>query len=96
MPGIRATVWSVLAGVLVHIIGDFLGRVFHVHGDVYICPAAMSIVVVSLLTMGLLPAINAYSLTFLPWVLLGIAVILSAWMQRKDSKQVPHTTDMAA
>ena len=88
--------WGVLAGVLVHIIGDFLGRVFHVHGDVYICPAAMSIVVVSLLTMGLLPAINAYSLDFLPWVLLGIAVILSAWMQRKDSKQVPHTTDMVA
>ena len=88
--------WGVLAGVLVHIIGDFLGRVFHVHGDVYICPAAMSIVVVSLLTMGFLPAINAYSLEFLPWGLLGIAVILSAWMQRKDSKQVPHTTDMAA
>ena len=88
--------WGVLAGVVVHIVGDFLGRVFHVHGDVYICPAAMSIVVVSLLTMGLLPAINAYSLEFLPWVLLGIAVILSAWMQRKDSKQVPHTTDMAA
>ena len=88
--------WGVLSGVLVHIIGDFLGRVFHVHGDVYICPAAMSIVVVSLLTMGLLPAINAYSLEFLPWVLLGIAVIISAWMQRKDSKQIPHTTDMAA
>ena len=88
--------WGVLAGVLVHIIGDFLGRVFHVHGDVYICPAAMSIVVVSLLTMGLLPAVNAYALTSLPWVLLGAAVIFSAWLQRRDNKVLPRTTDMAA
>ena len=88
--------WGVLAGVLVHIIGDFLGRVFHVHGDVYICPAAMSIVVVSLLTMGLLPAISAYTLTLLPWVLLGAAVVLSAWMQHRDSKSAPQSIDMAA
>ena len=88
--------WGVLAGVLVHIIGDFLGRVFHVHGDVYICPAAMSIVVVSLLTMGLLPAISAYTLTLLPWVLLGIAVVVSIWMQHRDSKSAPQSIDMAA
>ena len=78
--------WGVLAGVLVHIVGDFLGRVFHVHGDVYICPAAMSIVVVSLLVKGLLPALHAYSLTWLPWVLLGVAVVLSAYLQRRDEK----------
>ena len=75
--------WGVLAGVAVTIIGDFLGRVFHVHGDVYICPAAMSIVVVSLLAMGLLPAVNAYSLTVLPWVLLGILSLCSAWLQHR-------------
>lgn len=78
--------WGVLAGVLVHIVGDFLGRVFHVHGDVYICPAAMSIVVVSLLTMGLLPAIGAYSLTSLPWVVLGALFVFSAWLQRRKTR----------
>jgi hypothetical protein len=78
--------WGVLAGVAVHIVGDFLGRVFHVHGDVYICPAAMSIVVVSLLTKGLLPAVNAYSLTSLPWVLMGAMVVLAAWLQHRDTK----------
>ena len=78
--------WGVLAGVAVTIIGDFLGRVFHVHGDVYICPAAMSSVVVSLIVMGLLPAIGAYSLTILPWILLGAAALLSAWMQYRDAK----------
>ena len=88
--------WGVLAGVLVHIVGDFLGRVFHVHGDVYICPAAMSIVVVSLLTMGLFPAINAYSLTILPWVLIGAAVAASAWMQRQDSKAASVKPDIPA
>ncbi len=88
--------WGVLAGVLVHIVGDFLGRVFHVHGDVYICPAAMSIVVVSLLTMGLFPAINAYSLTILPWVLIGAAVAASAWMQRQDSKAASAKPDIPA
>ena len=88
--------WGVLAGVLVTITGDFLGRVFHVHGDVYICPAAMSIVVISLLTKGLLPAIGAYSLTFLPWVLLGAAVIVSAWLQHRDSCSVPQQTDISA
>ena len=88
--------WGVLAGVAVTIIGDFLGRVFHVHGDVYICPAAMSIVVVSLLVMGLLPAIHAYSLTALPWVLLGAAVILSTWLQRRDSKAAAASTSASA
>ncbi len=88
--------WGVLAGVLVHIVGDFLGRVFHVHGDVYICPAAMSIVVVSLLTMGLFPAINAYSLTILPWVLIGAAVAASAWMQCQDSKAASAKPDIPA
>ena len=88
--------WGVLAGVLVHIVGDFLGRVFHVHGDVYICPAAMSIVVVSLLTMGLFPAINAYSLTILPWVLIGAAVAASAWMQHQDSKAASAKPDIPA
>ena len=77
--------WGVLAGVLVHIVGDFLGRAFHVHGDVYICPAAMSIVIVSLLTKGLLPAIGAYGLTTLPWIILGAMVIGSAWLQPLDS-----------
>ena len=88
--------WGVLAGVLVHILGDFLARVFTVHSDVSICPAAMSIVVVSLLTMGVFPAINAYSLTSLPWVLLGIAVVVSIWMQRNDSKAESQTIDMSA
>lgn len=88
--------WGVLAGVLVHIVGDFLGRVFHVHGDVYICPAAMSIVVVSLLTMGLFPAINAYSLTILPWLLIGAAVAASAWMQHQDSKAASVKPDIPA
>ena len=78
--------WGVLAGVLATITGDFLGRVFHVHGDVYICPAAMSIVVVSLLAMGLLPAAGAYTLTSLPWILLGTAVIVSAWIQHRQAK----------
>nr|MBR4280306.1 hypothetical protein [Clostridia bacterium] len=78
--------WGVLAGVTVHILGDFLGRVFHVHGDVYICPAAMSIVVISLVTKGLLPAVSAYTLTFLPWVLLFVMTAASAWLQHRDSK----------
>lgn len=88
--------WGVLAGVAVTIIGDFLGRVFHVHGDVYICPAAMSIVVVSLVVMGLLPAIGAYSLTVLPWILLGAAVVLSAWMQHRDSKSASTGKQISA
>lgn len=88
--------WGVLAGVAVTIIGDFLGRVFHVHGDVYICPAAMSIVVVSLIVMGLLPAIGAYSLTILPWILLGAAVILSAWLQHRDSKSASTRREISA
>ena len=88
--------WGVLAGVLVHIIGDFLGRTFCVHGDVMICPAAMSITVVSLLTMGLFPAIGAYSLTFLPVVLLGAAVVLSAWLQRRDTQTPVAEEKLAA
>ena len=88
--------WGVLSGVLVTITGDFLGRVFHVHGDVYICPAAMSIVVISLLTKGLLPAIGAYSLTFLPWVLLGAAVIISAWLQHRESESSPQKANLSA
>lgn len=88
--------WGVLAGVAVTIIGNFLGRVFHVHGDVYICPAAMSIVVVSLIVMGLLPAIGAYSLTSLPWILLGAAVVLSAWMQHREGKSAPTGKEIPA
>ncbi len=88
--------WGVLAGVAATIIGDFLGRVFHVHGDVYICPAAMSIVVVSLLVMGLLPAVGAYSLTSLPWALMGAAVILSAWIQRREGKSAESAANLPA
>ena len=88
--------WGVLAGVAVTIIGDFLGRVFHVHGDVYICPAAMSIVVVSLIVMGLLPAIGAYSLTILPCILLGAVVVLSAWMQHRDAKSTSAEKSISA
>ena len=88
--------WGVLAGVAVHIVGDFLGRVFHVHGDVYICPAAMSIVVVSLIVMGLLPAVGAYSLTSLPWVLLGFLVIGSAVLQHRDEKSAAKPTNLSA
>lgn len=88
--------WGVLAGVAVHIVGDFLGRVFHVHGDVYICPAAMSIVVISLLTKGLLPVIGAYSLTSLPWILLGAAVILSVFLQHRESKPAAHQSTLSA
>ncbi len=88
--------WGVLAGVAVHIVGDFLGRMFHVHGDVYICPAAMSIVVVSLIVMGLLPAVGAYSLTSLPWVLLGILVIGSAVLQHRDEKSAANPTNLSA
>lgn len=88
--------WGVLAGVAVTIIGDFLGRVFHVHGDVYICPAAMSIVVVSLIVMGLLPAIGAYSLTILPWILLGAMVVLSAWLQHRDAKSASADKSISA
>jgi len=88
--------WGVLAGVAVHILGDFLGRVFHVHGDVYICPAAMSIVVISLATKGLLPAIGAYALTSLPWGILGMLVILTAWMQRRNTKSAAASTATSA
>ncbi len=88
--------WGVLAGVAVHIVGDFLGRVFHVHGDVYICPAAMSIVVVSLILMGLLPAIGAYSLTSLPCILLGLLLIGSGLLQRRDSKSTAKYTNLSA
>jgi len=88
--------WGVLSGVLVHIVGDFLGRTFTVHGDVMICPAAMSIVVVSLLTMGLLPAVSAYSLTLLPWLLLAAAVVVSAWMQHRGSKATAADTNISA
>ena len=88
--------WGVLAGVLVHIVGDFLGRVFHVHGDVYICPAAMSIVVVSLLTMGLLPAVGAYSLTSLPWVVLGALFVFSAWLQRREARSASTEKSISA
>ena len=83
-----SVIWGVLAGIAAHVIGDFLGRVFHVHGDVYICPAAMSIVVVSLLVMGLLPAVNAYVLPDVPlWCLLAVCAALAAWLQHRDSKQ---------
>ena len=88
--------WGVLAGVAVHIVGDFLGRIFHVHGDVYICPAAMSIVVISLITIGLLPAIGAYSLTFLPWGLLGAMIVLSAWLQHWDTKAISPEQNISA
>ncbi|MBQ4579732.1 MAG: hypothetical protein IJA83_03660 [Clostridia bacterium] len=88
--------WGVLSGVLVHIVGDFLGRTFTVHGDVMICPAAMSIVVVSLLTMGLLPAVSAYSLTSFPWLLLAAAVVVSAWMQHRGSKATVADTNLSA
>lgn len=81
-------IWGVLAGIAAHVIGDFLGRVFHVHGDVYICPAAMSIVVVSLLVMGLLPALNAYALPdALLWVMLAACGTFTAILQHRDSKQ---------
>ena len=88
--------WGVLAGVVVHIVGDFLGRAFHVHGDVYVCPAAMSIVVVSLVVMGLLPAIGAYSLTLLPWILLGLMVPASAWLQHRDGKSAANKSNISA
>ena len=88
--------WGVLAGVLVHIVGDFLGRTFTVHGDVMICPAAMSIVVVSLLTMGLLPAVSAYSLTLLPWLILAAAVVVSAWMQHRDTASASENNSISA
>lgn len=88
--------WGVLAGVLATITGDFLGRVFHVHGDVYICPAAMSIVVISLLVMGVLPTIEAYTLTSLPWALLGAAVVVSAWMQHRESQSAKAETNLPA
>ena len=88
--------WGVLAGVAVHILGDFLGRVFHIHGDVYICPAAMSIVVISLLTKGLLPAVGAYSLTSLPWICLGVMFILSAWMQHSGNNAASSDMKLAA
>ncbi|MBQ3155830.1 MAG: hypothetical protein IJB81_02755 [Clostridia bacterium] len=88
--------WGVLAGVAVTILGDFLGRVFHVHGDVYICPAAMSIVVISLLVKGLLPAIGAYSFTSLPWALLGAAVVVSAWLQHRDTNAAAAQQKMTA
>ncbi len=88
--------WGVLAGIAVTIIGDFLGRVFHVHGDVYICPAAMSIVVVSLIVMGLLPAVGAYSLTILPWIVVGIAAVLSAWMQHRAARAAASASDLPA
>ena len=88
--------WGMLAGVAVHIVGDFLGRVFHVHGDVYICPAAMSIVVISLIVMGLLPLIGAYNLTSLPWILLGLLVIGSALMQHGENKSAAKRTNLTA
>lgn len=88
--------WGVLAGVAVHIVGDFLGRVFHVHGDVYICPAAMSIVVISLIVMGLLPAIGAYTLTSLPWILLGVLAVGSAFLQRKEDRHTSFGSSLSA
>lgn len=88
--------WGVLAGVVVHITGDFLARVFHVHGDVYICPAAMSIVVISLVTKGLLPAMNAYAFTSLPWALLGTLVVLAAWLQHRQTKAAATASSASA
>ena len=77
-----------LAGIAAHITGDFLGRVFHVHGDVYICPAAMSIVVISLTVMGLFPAVNAYALPDAPlWLLLTACAVLAAWLQHRGCRK---------
>lgn len=85
-----SVLWGVLAGIAAQVTGDFLGRVFHVHGDVYICPAAMSIVVISLLTMGLLPAVNAYALPdALPLAVLAVSASLTAWLQHRDAKAAP-------
>lgn len=82
-----SVLWGVLAGIAAQVVGDFLGRVFHVHGDVYICPAAMSIVVVSLTVMGLLPAVNAYALPdWLPLTVLVVSAVLTAWLQHRDTK----------
>lgn len=79
--------WGVLAGIAAQAAGDFLGRAFHVHGDVYICPAAMAIVVISAVVMGLLPALNAYALpdTIL-WAFLAVLCAVTAWMQHRDAK----------
>jgi len=53
---------------------------------VYICPAAMSIVVVSLMTMALLPALNAYALPDAPlWALMAVLCIATAWLQHRDN-----------
>lgn len=80
-------IWGVLAGIAAQVIGDFLGRVFHVHGDVYICPAAMSIVVVSLMVMGLLPVVGAYGLPdWAMWSVLAVAAVASALLQHRQSK----------
>ena len=77
--------WGVLAGIAATVVSDFLGRAFHVHGDVYICPAAMSIVVVSLLVMGLLPALQAYALPdALIWGLLAAMAAACAWLQHRE------------
>ena len=79
--------WGVLAGILAQAVGDFMGRIFHVHSDVFICPAAMSIVVVSLLTKGLLPALNAYALPdAILWGLLALSAVVTAWLQHRDDK----------
>lgn len=79
--------WGVLAAIAAQAAGDFLGRVFHVHGDVYICPAATSIVVISLIVMGLLPAIGAYALPdALVWGILAAMAVAAAYLQHQEGK----------
>jgi len=85
--------WGVAGALMAAYIGDFISRLFHCNGDVHVDPPASGIAPTSLLLLGVFPAIGAYNLSWLPYVVFGIAVVLCLNEMRKNSQKVAISTE---
>jgi hypothetical protein len=85
--------WGVAGALMAAFIGDFLSRIFHCNGDVHVDPPALGIAPTSLLLLGVFPAIGAYSLTWLPYIVFALAIVLCLNEMRKNSTKEAITVE---
>lgn len=87
--------WGIIAAILAVIASDFLGRTFHLYGDGFVCPAAMSIVFVAPLVRWLLPLTGIYTLPdVIPVILIAAGLAAACCWQRHANRS--HASSASA
>jgi hypothetical protein len=98
--GQSCILWGIAFGLLAAYLGDFLAKVFFLYGDAFIDPPSMTIAAISILPLGILPALGLNNPSnpgyyAVPVIILVVLIVLSIYLHIKTKERGLEKLGMA-